>query len=71
MPNECNMATGAVPNKIPKDCGMATESVPNEKPNNCDMATEFVPKEIENDYRAYRIVYQMASQDTVEITTKR
>ena len=50
---------------------MATEAVPIGRPNNCDMATELVPKEIEHDYRAYRIVYRMASQETVETTTKR
>jgi hypothetical protein len=48
-----------------------TEAVPNEIPNDCDMATELVPKEIENDHRVYRIVYRMASQETVETTTKR
>jgi len=47
------------------------EAVPNEIPNDCDRATELVPKEIKNDHRAYRIVYRMASQETVEITTKR
>jgi hypothetical protein len=47
------------------------EAVPNEIPNNYHMATELVPKEIENDHRAYRIGYRMASQETVEITTKR
>jgi hypothetical protein len=35
------------------------------------MATKLVPKEIENDHRAYRIVYRIASQETVEITTRR
>jgi len=50
---------------------MATEAVPNVIPNDCDMATEMVLKEMENDNQAYRIVYQMASQETVEITTKR
>jgi len=44
MPNECNMATEAVPNAIPNDRGMATESV---------------PKEIEKDHQAYRIVYRI------------
>ena len=68
MPNESNMATEAVPNETPNDCNMATEAVPNAIPNDCDMATELVPKEIENDYR---IVYRMASQETVETTTKR
>jgi len=47
------------------------EAVPNEIPNNCDMATELVQKEIKNDHPAYQIVYRMASQETVEITTKR
>ena len=56
MPNECNMATNAVPNAIPNDS---------------DMATKLVLKEIENDHRGYRIVYRMASQETVEITTRR
>ena len=32
---------------------------------------ELVLKEMENDHRAYRLVYRMASQETVEITTKR
>jgi len=50
---------------------MATEPVPNAIPNNCDMATDLVPKEIENDHRAYRIAYRMASRETVKITTKR
>jgi len=36
---------------------MATEAVPNEIPNDCDTATELVLKEMENDHRAYRIVY--------------
>ena len=47
------------------------EVVLNEIPNDCDMAAEFVPKEMENDHWAYRIVYLMALQETVEITTKR
>ena len=71
MPNESNMATEAVPNATPNDCNMATEAVPNAIPNDCDMATELVTKEIENDHQAYRIVYRMASQETVEITTRR
>jgi hypothetical protein len=50
---------------------MNTEAVPNEIPNDCDMATELVPKEIDNDHRVYRIVYRMASPETVEITTQR
>jgi len=50
---------------------MATEAVPKEIPNDCNMATELVLKEMENDHREYRIVYRMASQETVEITTKR
>jgi hypothetical protein len=66
-----NMATKAVPNVIPNDCDMATEAVLNEIPNDCDMATELVAKEIDNDHREYRIVYRMASQEIVEITTKR
>jgi hypothetical protein len=56
MLNECNMATKAVPNAIPIDR---------------DKATELVLKEIENDHRVYRIVYRIASQETVETTTKR
>ena len=56
MPNEYNMTTEAVPNAIPTDY---------------NMATELVPKEIENDHLVYRIVYRMASQETVETTTKR
>jgi len=56
---------------MPNECNMATEAVPNEIPNDWDMATELVPKEIENDHRVYRIVYRMASQETVETTTKR
>jgi hypothetical protein len=71
MANECNMPTEAVPNDIPTDCETATEAVPNEKPNDCDMATELVPKQIENDHRGYRIVYRMASKETLEITTNR
>jgi len=43
------------------------EAVPNKMPNDCDMATELIPKEMENDNRAYRT----ASQEIVEITTKR
>jgi hypothetical protein len=43
------------------------EAVPNETPNDCDMATELIPKEMENDNHAYRT----ASQEIVEITTKR
>jgi len=65
------MATEAVPNEIPNDCNMATEVVPNAIPTGRDKATKLVPKEIENDHRAYRIVYRMASQETVETTTKR
>ena len=56
MPNEYNMTTEAVPNAIPTDF---------------DMATELVLNEIETDHRVYRIVYRMASQETVETTTKR
>jgi len=40
-----------------------TKAVPNGIPNDCDMAIELVPKEIENDHRAYLIVYRMASRD--------
>jgi len=47
------------------------EAVPNEIPNECNMATETVLKAMENDHRAYRIVFRMASQETFEITTKR
>jgi len=36
-----------------------------------NMATELVLKEMEHDHRAYRMVYRMASQETVEITTKK
>jgi len=57
---------------MPNEYNMATEAVPNEIPNDRDMATELVPNEIEYDYRTvYRIVYRMASQETVETTTKR
>jgi len=65
------MAKEAVPNEIPKDCDMATEAGPNKKPNDWYMSTELVPKVIKNDRRAYRIVYRMASQETVEITSKK
>jgi hypothetical protein len=48
-----NMATEAVPTKIPNDCNLSTETVPNEIPNNCDMTTKLVPNEIEYDHRTY------------------
>jgi hypothetical protein len=53
---------------MPNEYNMATEAVPNEIPNDRDMATELVQNEIQYDYR---IVYRMASQETVETTTKR
>jgi len=65
------MATEAVPEEIPSNCNMVTKAVLNTMPNNCDIATELVAKEIENDHRAYQIVYQMGSQETVKITTRR
>jgi len=34
------------------------------------MTTELVQKAMEHDHRAYRIVYQMALQETVDATTK-
>jgi len=54
-----------------KMANTVTDTVPNEIPNNCYMATELGPNEIEYDQRAYRVVYQMASRETVGITTKR
>jgi hypothetical protein len=47
------------------------DAIPNEIPNDCDMATELVLKVIENVHREYRIVYRMASQEIVQITTQR
>jgi hypothetical protein len=60
---------------MPNEYNITTEAVPNEIPNDRDMASELVLKEIENDHQPYRIlygiVYPMASQETVETTTKR
>jgi len=56
---------------MPNDCNMATEAVPNEIPNDCDMATQLVPNEIEYDHRTYWISYRMASREKTTITTKR
>jgi len=50
---------------------MATKAVPNTIPNDCNMAAKLVGKEIQNDHRAYRIVYQMASKETGETITNR
>jgi hypothetical protein len=43
----------------------------NKIPNDCDMATELVLKEIENDHQEYRIVYPMASHETVKTINTR
>jgi hypothetical protein len=48
-----------------------TEAVTNQIPNDCDVPTKLDPKEIKTNHRVYQIVYQMASQETVETTTKR
>jgi hypothetical protein len=56
------------PDPCRMSANMAAETVPNEIPNDCNMATELVPNKIEHEYR---IVYRMASPETVEITTKR
>jgi len=69
MPNEWNMATKPVQNKIQNDYNMATEAVPNPLPNDRNMANKLVPKEINNDHWAYQILYRIASQETVEIST--
>jgi len=50
---------------------MASDAVPNEIRNDCYMATELIPNKIEYDHWTYWIAYRMASQETVEITTKR
>ena len=69
MPNECNMATEAVPNEIPTKCNIVTEAVPNAILNVQDLAIELVPNEIEYDHQAYWIAYRMTSRQTVKITT--
>jgi len=64
------MATEEVLNETQNNRNIGNESVPNAIPNDCDLVTAFVLKEIENDHRAYRIVYRMAFQGPVETTTK-
>jgi hypothetical protein len=69
--NNWNMATYIIAMQTPNVCNMANETVRNAIPNNCDMATELVLNRSECAHQMDRIVYQLASQDRVKITTNR
>jgi len=70
IPNDCIMSTESILNNVPNGKNLATKAFPNEIQNDCEMATELVLNMIEHDHCAYSTAYQMASQETAEITAK-
>jgi len=71
VPNNCNLGTKAIPNKIRYDSNTAMGAFPKEILNDCDVPTEMIPNEFEYVQHMDCIANPKASRETGEIITKR